>query len=95
MMEYLSDLGLSISYKKVMKIEKGLGNMIIEKQNSSEGVYIPDNLTQNSCLHFVIDNIDFENNTTNGKAEFHGTTTVIFQKKTKSKRKKHRNYTNK
>ena len=95
MIEYLSDLGLSISYKKVMKIENGLGNMIVEKQNSNEGVYIPDNLTQNSCLHFAIDNIDFENDTANGKGEFHGTTTVIFQKKTKSKRKKHRNYTNK
>ena len=63
MIEYLSDLGLSISYKKVMKIENGLGNMIVEKQNSNEGVYIPDNLTQNSCLHFAIDNIDIENDT--------------------------------
>ena len=57
--------------------------------------YNPNNLTQNSCLHFATDNIDFENDTANGKGEFHGTTTVIFQKKTKSKRKKHRNYTNK
>ena len=63
MIEYLSDLGLSMSYKKVMKIENGLGNMIVEKQNSNEGVYIPDNLTQNSCLHFAIDNIDIENDT--------------------------------
>ena len=54
MIEYLSDLGLSISYKKVMKLENGLGNMIVEKRNSSEGVYIPDNLTQNSCLHLII-----------------------------------------
>ena len=64
-----------------MKIENGLGNMIVEKQNSNEGVYIPDNLTQNSCLHFAIDNIDFENDTANGKGEFHGTNTVIFLKK--------------
>ena len=67
MIEYLYDLGLSMSYKKVMKIENGLGNMIVEKQNSNEGVYIPDNLTQNSCLHFAIDNIDVENDTANGK----------------------------
>ena len=93
MIEYLSDLGLSIPYKKVMKGENGLGNMIVEKQNSNEGLYIPDNLTQSSCLHFAMDTIDFENDTTNGKGEFHGTTTVIFQKK--SKRKKHRNYANK
>ena len=60
MIEYLSDLGLSISCKKVMKIENGLGNMIVEKRNSNEGVYISDNLTQNSCLHFAIYNIDFK-----------------------------------
>ena len=56
MIEYLSDLGLSIPCKKVMKIENGLGNIIVEKQNCNEGVYIPDNLTRNSCLHFAIDN---------------------------------------
>ena len=78
MIEYLSDLGLSMSYKKVMKIENGLGNMIVEKQNSNEGVYIPDNLTQNSCLRFATDNIVFESDTANGKGEFHGTTTDIF-----------------
>ena len=93
MIEYLSDLGLSISYK-VMKLENDWGNMIVEKRNSNEGVYIPGNLIQNSSLHFAIDNIDFENGTANGKGEFHGTTTVIFQKK-QSKRKKHKNYANK
>ena len=31
MIEYLYDLGLSIPYKKVMKIENDLGNMIVEK----------------------------------------------------------------
>ena len=83
--ECLSDLGLSISYEKVMKIENGLVNMIVENRNSSEGVYIPDNLTQNSSLHFANGNIDFENDTANGKGEFHRTTTTIFQKKNQEK----------
>ena len=34
MILYLSDLELSISYKKLMKIENGLGNMIVEKTES-------------------------------------------------------------
>ena len=51
-----------------MKIENGLRNMIVEKRNPND---IPDNLTQNSCLHFAIDNIDFENDTANDKGEFH------------------------
>ena len=81
MIHYLSDLGLSISYKKVMKIENGLGNAIIEKKKSNDGVYIPERIIRNSCLHFAIDNIDFRNDTADGKNEFHGTTQVLFQKK--------------
>ena len=57
------------------------------KNYSNECVYIPDNLTQNSCLHFAIDNIDFKNDTANGKGEFHGTTTVMFQKNQNQKEK--------
>ena len=37
-----------------MKTENGLGNMIVVKQNSNEGVYIPDNLTQNLCLILLL-----------------------------------------
>jgi len=81
MIHYLSDLGLSISYKKVIKIENGLGNAIIEKKKSNDGVYIPESIIRNSCLHFAIDNIDFRNDTADGKNEFHGTTQVVFQKK--------------
>ena len=70
MIKYLFNLGLSMSYNKVMKIENGLGNMIDEKRNSDEGVCIPDYLNQSSCLHFVIDNIDFENNRKMAKVNF-------------------------
>ena len=87
MIDYLTYLGLSVSYKKAMKIENGLGNIIVEKRNSSEGVYISDKLTQNSCLHFAIDNIDFENDTAYSTGEIHGTTTIIFQKKQNQKEK--------
>ena len=59
----------------------------MKKRSPNEGVSIPDNLTQNSCFHFAIDNTDFENNTRNGKGEFHGTTTIIFQKKQNQKEK--------
>ena len=83
MIQYLFNLGLSISYNKVMKIENCLGNMIVEKRNSNEGVCIPDCLTQNSCPHFVIDNIDFEND----RQMANGATKAIFHKKQNQKEK--------
>ena len=81
MIQYISDLGLSIPYNKVIRIENGLENAIIEKKKSNNGIYIPANLRYNSCLHFAIDNNDFRNDTADGKGEFHGTTQVVFQKK--------------
>ena len=68
-----------------MKIQNGLGNMIVEKQNSNKGNNIPDNLTQNSCLHFAIDNIDIENDT----AKVNSTEPLqSFFRKSKIKKKK-------
>ena len=87
MIQYLFNLGLSISYNKVMKIENCLGNMIVEKRNSNEGVCIPDCLTQNSCPHFVIDNIDFENDRQMAKVKFREPLKPFFTKN-KIKKKK-------
>ena len=57
----LSNLGLSISYKRVLKIENGLANAIVEKITTSGGVFVPSNLELGKKLHFAIDNIDFKN----------------------------------
>ena len=85
MITYLSDLGLSLSYKTVMKTENDLWKMIVEKCNSNEDVYIPDNLAQDPCLHFAFEYIDFDKTTSNGNGEFHETTTVISQRKQNQK----------
>ena len=77
---FLSDLGLSIC-KRVLKIENSLTNTIVEKTTTNGGVFVPSNLELGKELHFVIDNIDFKNDTPDGKSEFHGTTLVAFQSK--------------
>ena len=72
----LYDIGLTISYDKVMKIENGLGNAVLENIESNRGTFIPSTSEIGKPLHFKIDNIDFKNDTANGKSEFHGTTLV-------------------
>ena len=81
----LYDIGLTISYDKVMKIENGLGNAVLENIESNGGTFIPSTLEIGKPLHFAIDNIDFKNDTANGKSEFHGTTLVAFQTKSDKK----------
>ena len=85
--DFLSDLGLSISYKRVLKIENGLANAVVEKVTTKGGVFVPSSLELGNKLHFAIDNIDFKNNTPDGKSEFHGTTLVVFQSKPTQQRK--------
>ena len=50
------------------------------KIKSNNGIYIPEKIQHGRPLHFAIANIDFRNDTADGKGEVHGTTQVIFQK---------------
>lgn len=85
LLDCLADLGLSISYDSVMKIENGLGNAVIENMSINQGVFVPPNVEIGKPLHFAIDNIDFRNDTAEGKSEFHGTTHVAFQNNSNAK----------
>ena len=59
----LYDIRLTISYDKVMKIENGLGNAVLENIGSNRGTFIPSTLEIGKPLHSAIDNIDFTNDT--------------------------------
>ena len=76
----LSNFNLSISYEKVLKIEILLANAVVNKIENNNGVYVPPNIDCGTRLHFAIDNVDFRNDTPDGKNELHGTTHVIFQR---------------
>ena len=70
----LLDFNLLISHDKVLKIETMLSNAVV-----NGGVYVPANISQGTRLHFSIDNVDFRNDTPDGKGEFHSTGHVVFQ----------------
>ena len=63
-----------------MQIENSLANAIVEKMNSNGEVFIPRTLEIGKDLHFAIDNADLQNDTPDGKGEFHGIVLVAFQK---------------
>ena len=50
------------------------------------GVFVSPNINYNTPLHFAIDNVDFSNNTPDGKNEFHGVGQVVFQKSNAKKK---------
>ena len=81
LIECLSELNLSINYKKLVKIQTEIANSVAAQIHYNNGVYIPPNITTGRRLHFAIDNTDFKNDTPDGKSEFHGTGAIVFQKK--------------
>ena len=76
----LSDLGLSIDYDRVMKIETEIANCVTDIINENDGVYVPHTILKDKAIYFAIDNTDFHNDTPDGTGEFHGTGQILFQK---------------
>ena len=69
----MSDIGLSIDYDRVMKIETEIAISITNIINKNNGVYVPLTILKDKAIHFAIDNTDFHNDTPDGKGEFRGT----------------------
>ena len=69
----MSNLNLCISYDKVLKIENSIANVVLSQKKSTYGVCVPPNIVPGIPVHFAIDICDFENDTPDGKNEFHAT----------------------
>ena len=75
----LSELHLSIPYKKVLSIKNHLVSHAKQKIRCNSGVFVPPAISPKKPL--FVDNIDLTIDTPVGKDQLHGTTQVIFQRK--------------
>ena len=83
-METLSDLNLSISYNKVLKIKEDIASPLRDKIQENN-VYFPFPLSQQEMLYFAIDNADLKIDTPDGKNQLHGTVIMAYQNETSKK----------
>ena len=58
LVEHLSELNLSISYEKVLKLKTAIANSIERKADENGGVYIPAGIDPSTPVYFTIDNTD-------------------------------------
>ena len=77
----LSDMNLTSSYDKILKIETNFAEAIVKNLEDSDGVYVPPSI-QKECPIFPVDNCDFQNDTPDGIHEFHGTVQIVYQNST-------------
>ncbi len=77
MIDVLHELGVSVDYTRILRIETQLPQAVVS--NSSEhNVFIPPQLSKGQ---FIFDNSDFSEDTPDGKNTLHATAMVVFQRK--------------
>ena len=78
MIQMFHGAGLAISYYSLLRLEASLARTVLSA-GRRDGVFIPRRLEKDLLVHFAIDNIDFQEDTVDGKGTFHGTVSVAFQ----------------
>ena len=48
-------------------LENRIANSVIEHMNANNGYYIPDDFVDKRFIHFAADNVDFQEDTPDGK----------------------------
>ena len=78
LVEKLAQLGISITYDRVLQISADMGNSVCQLYRL-EQVVCPPNLKQNLFTTSAVDNIDVNASSTTAKDSFHGTGISLFQ----------------
>ena len=81
LVNFLFGLNLGTNYQKVIIIKKDIVEAVLERKKANNGVFIPSTLKEDQPIYFAIDNVDLKIDTPDGKGQFHGTGTVVYQKK--------------
>ena len=76
----LHGLGMSVDYDRILRVENQIASSVLKRVAENNGVYLPPDIVKGKHVFFAIDNIDFAEDTTDGKRTFHGTVVSIYQK---------------
>lgn len=68
-------------YGRLLRLETQIAKEVLERMLQNDGVYIPYNIVHGRHVYFAIDNIDFAEDTPNGKRTLHGTVMDVYQQR--------------
>lgn len=75
--DFLHACGVSVDYNRLLRVETMIANAVL-KNIDTTGVYVPPRLMK-SKVFFAADNIDWKEDTPDGKHTLHATVLVVFQ----------------
>ena len=79
LIQYLHRNGHCISYGRLMVLEAELAKSVMRNMTGENDSYIPPKLIKSVPVFYAVDNIDFDEDTADGKHTLHGTVVVAFQ----------------
>ena len=79
LVNFLHSVGLSVHYSRIWDIENKIAKSVIAKMNEQGGLYLPSDIVSGRFIHFAVDNIDFQEDTPDGRNTLHGTVIVAYQ----------------
>lgn len=86
LVDFLHHCSVSISYPRVLHVEKDLAEAVLKQMQLTGGLYIPPGLQRGKPIFFALDNLDFAEDTPDGKNTLHATMMTVFQQKDLSAR---------
>lgn len=75
----MHNIGCSIDYSRILKLETHIAASVLNRINENGGVYVPPDLVPNSFIHCAADNLDFSEDTADGRRTLHGTVIAVYQ----------------
>jgi len=76
LIEYLHHNGHCVNYSRLLVLEDKLAKSVLDNMACGNEFYLPPNLVQSIPIFYGVDNIDFDEDTADGKHTLHGTMMV-------------------
>ena len=76
----LHGFGMSVDYNRILRVEAQIEASILKRMELNDGLYIPPDVVLGRHVFFAVDNVDFAEETPDGKNTFHVTAMAIYER---------------
>ena len=76
----LHGFGMSVDYNRTLGVEAQIEASVLKCMELNDGLYIPPDVVLGRHVFFAVDNVDFAEDTPDGKNTFHVTAMAIYQR---------------
>ena len=66
-----------MDYNRILRVEAQIEVSVLKRMELNNGLYIPPDVVFGRHVFFAVDNVDFAEDTPDGKNTFHGTAMAI------------------